>query len=664
MTSTSHHSRFRVAFGATALVLTSVAFAACSSDKVDGGDGDGDGDLASTGGTSGATGGTDGMGTGGTNDPGVPIEGNLAYRVDQFGYLPNEEKVAVIGVAVTGFDAPATFTGPGSTIEVRSVADDNVVYSGAPTEWNAGAEDVVAGDRGYWFDFSSVTAPGEYYLADVDLGHTSVPFRIAEDVYSEVLVQAMRTFFYQREGFAKEAPYADARWADGASHANDAKARSVFDKENAETERDVSGGWMDAGDQNKYVNFVNDVLPHLFYAYTHYPSAFTDDTNIPESGNGVADVIDEADWEVKYLLKMQDTDGGVFVKSGSDNYNDPSPPSADVRPRYYGAKCTSSTISFAAMIAEASVVYDTIPSMKDRVASLTTAAVAAWDYFQAQPARDLNCDQGEIKSGDADLNEAEQLGVALRASYWLWVATGEEAYHTYFSAHLTDVEGTKTDSWNPYRIENADVLLAYVGREDADPTTVTAIQAHLTSMAGMADYFSFADDKALYRAYMPDWSFHWGSTRPRVHVANMLTRMIDANVSTAEHATYLKRARQHAHWMHGVNALSKVYLTNMGEFGAENDCTEIFHTWFADGSEWDSTVDGAGPAPGYVPGGPSTSYVMDGGDATMTPPANQPGEKSYADFNDAARVSWAITENSITYQAPYIRMLASIIASR
>ena len=55
---------------------------------------------------------------------------------------------------------------------------------------------------------------------------------------------------------------------------------------------------------------------------------------------------------------------------------------------------------------------------------------------------------------------------------------------------------------------------------------------------------------------------------------------------------------------------------------------------------------------------------MDGGDATFSPPADQPGEKSYADFNDAQRVSWAITENSITYQAPYIRLLASIIASR
>ena len=642
--------------GAAALVLSFPVGVACSS----GGNSaaNGSGGLSGVGGGN-SIGGSDSGGTG------SGVGSKLRYRVDQFGYLTGEEKVAVIGVAVTGFNAPDAFTGPGSTIEVRSVADDSIVYSGAPVEWNAGQEDPNAGDRGYWFDFSAVTTPGEYYLADVERGETSVPFRIGNDVYDDVLVQAMRTFYYQREGFAKEAPYADARWTDGASHANDEKARSIFEPDNATTERDVSGGWMDAGDQNKYVTFVNDVLPHLLYAYSHYPTAFTDTTNIPESGNGVADIIDEADWELEYLLKMQDADGGVFIKSGSADWNDPSPPSSDTRPRYYGAKCTSSTISFAAMVAQAAVVYDTIPALSDRVASLGSAAESAWDHFSAQPELQTDCDNAEIKSGDADLTGEQQLEVALRASYWLWIATGKDVYHSYFRAHLTDLEGVGNSWWGPYRIENSDVLLEYLSQPGADSATKTTIEGYVGSMAATGDFFGFSNTQALYRAYMPDWSFHWGSTRPRVHVGNLVTRMIDAGVNTESHAIYLKRAQQHVHWMHGVNALSKVYLTNMGEHGAENDCTEIFHTWFTDGSNWDSSIDSLyGPAPGYVPGGPSTSYVSDGGDATMIPPAAQPGEKSYADFNDAARVSWALTENSITYQAPYIRLLASIIASR
>jgi len=230
---------------------------------------------------------------------------------------------------------------------------------------------------------------------------------------------------------------------------------------------------------------------------------------------------------------------------------------------------------------------------------------------------------------------------------------------------LTDLEGVQKSWWGPYRIENSDVLLDYLGQPGADDATKTTIQGYVTAMAGTADFFGFVDSQALYRAYMPSWAFHWGSTRPRVHVGNLVMRMIDDNLSPEHHAVYLKRARQHVHWMHGVNALSKVYLTNMREHGAENDCTEIFHTWFADGTDWDSSLTSKyGPAPGYVPGGPSLSYVNDGGDATMMPPAGQPGEKSYADFNDGARVSWAVTENSITYQAPYVRLLASIIASR
>ena len=377
------------------------------------------------------------------------------------------------------------------------------------------------------------------------------------------------------------------------------------------------------------------------------------------------DVIDELDWELQYLLKMQDTDGGVFIKSGSIDWNDPSPPSIDTRPRYYGAKCTSSTISFAAMVAQAAIVYETIPDLSSQVTSLVAAAELAWDHYAAQPALETACDNGEVKSGDADLTAEDQLEIALRASYWLWRATGDEAYHTYFSEHLSDLEGASLSWWGPYKIENSDVLLDYLSQPGADAATATAITGHINTMAGTADFFGFTDTEALHRAYMPDWAFHWGSSRPRVHVGNLVMRMIDADVVADSHPAYLKRARQHLHWMHGVNALGKVYLTNMGEYGAENDSTEIFHTWFADGTDWDSSVDSLyGPAPGFVPGGPSTSYVSDGGDATLTPPANQPGEKSYLDFNSADDVSWAITENSITYQAPYVRLLAAIIASR
>ena len=74
----------------------------------------------------------------------------------------------------------------------------------------------------------------------------------------------------------------------------------------------------------------------------------------------------------------------------------------------------------------------------------------------------------------------------------------------------------------------SDVLLEYLAQPGADAATVTAIEGHIASMAGTTDFFGTGHNQALYRAYMPDWSFHWGSTRPRVHVGNLVTRVLES----------------------------------------------------------------------------------------------------------------------------------------
>jgi len=140
-------------------------------------------------------------------------------------------------------------------------------------------------------------------------------------------------------------------------------------------------------------------------------------------------------------------------------------------------------------------------------------------------------------------------------------------------------------------------------------------------------------------------------------------------VSATDHPAFRKRALQHLHWLHGVNAIGEVYLSNMGEFGAEKSVDRFFHTWFAHGTVWDS-VSGSpkGPAPGYLAGGPNTSYGTeswyDPMCKTLSPPYGQPGEKSYKDFNEGwPEASYSVTENSIVYQSEYVRLLAAIIHS-
>jgi hypothetical protein len=138
-------------------------------------------------------------------------------------------------------------------------------------------------------------------------------------------------------------------------------------------------------------------------------------------------------------------------------------------------------------------------------------------------------------------------------------------------------------------------------------------------------------------------------------------------------AEAMNAASHYIHYLHGVNPLGKVYLSNMASFGAEDSVDQFYHSWFADGSTlWDS-VSGSthGPAPGFVVGGPNPQYSWDAGcpgvnaacgAAQLSPPAGQPAQKSYLDFNTSWPLnSWEVTENSNGYQTDYIRLLARFV---
>ncbi len=194
--------------------------------------------------------------------------------VDQFGYLPDSKKVAVIKNSRTGFDSTETFI-PGKTYALVDISNGNKVFEGESTPWNNGETDPSSGDQAWHFDFSAVTTPGEYYVLDTENNKKSFEFTIGEDVYNKVLRQAVRTFFYQRAGFKKEEKYTGPGWSDGASHIGplqDKNCRSFFDKDNPATEHDVSGGWYDAGDYNKYTSWTANYVVDLMKAYLENPT--------------------------------------------------------------------------------------------------------------------------------------------------------------------------------------------------------------------------------------------------------------------------------------------------------------------------------------------------------------------------------------------------------
>lgn len=593
----------------------------------------------------------------------IPVDRHLL--VDQFGYRPGDPKVAVIRNPQVGYDARDVFA-PGSSYQLRRAEDGEVVLTGAPKPWQDGQVQASSGDRGWWFDFSSVSTPGRYFVFDEQKKLRSPTFAIDATVYRDVLKAAMRTYYYQRSGFAKQAPYADACWTDAAAYLGknqDGEARDVTDRDNASKARNLSGGWFDAGDTNKYVTFALQPVHQLLAAYQQHPSVFTDDFNIPESGNGVPDVLDELKWETDWLKRMQYSDGSVALKVGAITYDSKSPPSSDTQPRYYVPACTSATIAAAGMYAHAAYVFRDFPKLADDAVELKKRAIAAWNNYQAAPSKQLDCDNGTVKAGDADLGAEDQNAAAVVAAIYLYGLTGQPAYGDYVKQHYKETKPYRDVGWTRYSPYEGEALLFYTTLPDADDTLKNAIlgDKRRDVAAGHQIYgFNPADD--LYRAFLHDPQYHWGSNQPRANYGNSNLDAVTYGLAS-DPAPYRIRAAEILHWFHGVNPFGMVMLSNMYGYGATSSVNQIFHAWFHPRSKvWkDARYSACGPAPGYVPGGPNRDAAANGVPTTLSPPTGQPPQKSYKDWNgDGPDSSWAVTEPAIYYQSAYVKLLAAI----
>ncbi|MCU0352669.1 MAG: glycoside hydrolase family 9 protein [Cytophagales bacterium] len=591
-------------------------------------------------------------------------------RIDQFGYRPQAKKVAVIVDPQTGYDANLSFNPSTGTnqYQVRKWDTDEAVFSGTLAPWNGGATDATSGDKAWWFDFSAVTATGSYYVFDVGRNVGSFKFDIREDVYADVLRVAVRMFYYNRCNHEKLAQHAGANWADGPSFVGanqDKAARSVTDRNNAATARDLSGGWWDAGDYNKYVTFARMPMHQLLEAYEENPSVWGDNYKIPESGNGIPDLLDELKWELDWLKKMQNPDGGSLVKMGALKDSDGQatlPPSTDPRPRYYyPGFCSSATITLAGVFAHAALVYKTIPSLTSYADDLKTRAVSAFNHYQANP-KSADCDDGTIQAGDADRTLAEQEQHAVQAAVYLYALTNDNTYKQYVDANYTKVKGVRDNWFGPYDVDVDGALLYYTKLAGATPATVAVIKEKKSNTAGYFDDAYKFSEKDPYRSQMPVSSYHWGSLNPRGCMASLNYDMITYGLDPANHDSYRLKAEETLHYFHGVNPFNMVYMTNMATYGGEKSVDEVYHSWFKEGSPWDNAKTSAkgGPAPGYVPGGPNKDYKPDDGSAcVLAPPCNQPVQKSYRSWNTVwPDASWEITEPAIYYQAAYIKALS------
>lgn len=186
-------------------------------------------------------------------------------------------------------------------------------------------------------DFSSLTAPGRYVVALPPYG-VSMPFDISDHAFRRPLMVLSSGLYHARCGIPLELPWTQflrgrEHELDGFVYDNETmmqwfkeglkgregvyagsdipRWRSTLEGEHVE----ATGGHHDAGDYGKYTHNGAKVVWAFFTAFDHFDKVILDhdDLGLPNSRNGVSDMLEEALWEVKWLMNMQDpTDGGVF----------------------------------------------------------------------------------------------------------------------------------------------------------------------------------------------------------------------------------------------------------------------------------------------------------------------------------------------------------------
>jgi endoglucanase len=589
--------------------------------------------------------------------------------VDQFGYLPDSEKIAVLRDPETGFDSADSYA-PGKSYQLIDAATKMSVSDLAPVAWKNGMVDKSSGDRAWRLDFSKVTTPGVYYVLDVDAKVRSDLFRIANGVYRPVLRHALRTFFYQRAGFEKKAEFAGQDWADGASHlgaGQDKNARLYGKTMDASTERDLSGGWYDAGDLNRYTPWTADYVVTLLRLYEETPAVFGDDFGIPESGNGESDLLDEVRFGLAHLVRMQSASGGCISVLGADGA---SPPSAAKGASVYGPETTNATIRTGIAFAWAARLFRSADAAF--ADDLLARATKAWEYAEANPAAKFE-NSGKVASGEQQSSDKEVALYKLGFAVALARAEAPDAakYKSFFETNYAGSGLSVLNGYNAaWELQLTELFLDYTRLPDADAKVKKALVDAFAGTIGSGDNLgALSGDPDPYLAHVADYT--WGSNSHKARTGALQYDVITFGIDSAKDADARRAAERYVHYLHGVNPLGIVYLSNMASAGAFKSASTFFHSWFADKSRWDEvSASSPGPAPGFLVGGPNPSYDWDGQcpgnaqcpSARPTPPYGQPAQKSYANFNDSWPVnSWSVTENSDGYQVAYLRLLSKFV---
>lgn len=548
-----------------------------------------------------------------------PVDDRI--HINQSGLHPNEFK----GVVVSGDLKAATF---------EIVNENNRTVFSAPLDhfgFDADSQEEIW--RG---DFTAFRLPGVYRVKVGDRGF-SFPFTISRNANQKLTVLASRWLYLQRSGIEVADPIT------GVKHREDHKSLALLrDARGVHRHHrvDTSGGWWDAGDYGRYVPSAASTIMSLLYAYHFNPRLFADGSlHIPESGNGVPDLLDEMRWELDWLLKMQRSDGAVHHKTATRDYSEKDP-SEDNQKIYLFDVSSQATAQFAGAVSEASIVYRRYDApFADR---LLKAAERAWQWLQQNPDK---YPLGGFKNPDDENGgdyaiSGDEAALQFWAAGCLFHATGNEVYGNEFARLWARRDQTKEIYGLSWSDGYAFGMFAYLNTSVGDPSLKELIKEVVSKQSrSIVSTIESNGYRVALKGDQPPFGYQWGST---CLALNYATYLLLANEYLPQ-PEFVNGAASQLSWVLGVNSLNKAFITGVGG----NPVRSPHHVL--------SIVRGEA-VPGAVTEGPNAMLV--GGDPVLKSmfKANVPFSKRYADDDG----SWATNEPTIDANAAFIAVAARL----
>ncbi len=467
--------------------------------------------------------------------------------------------------------------------------------------------DEASGDEVALVNLGELKA-GRYTLESTEGKRT---LTVSEKPWKAVTNALIKGLYYQRCGCELKPEHAGI-YSHPACHtapAADWEDRSVL--------RRVTGGWHDAGDYGKYVGPGAVTVGHMLYAWKLFPEGCGDDLNIPETGNGMPDILNEARYELEWMLQMQRSDGAFHHKLTKARFAPFIMPQDDKEPEYLMPIGHCATASACACLALAYRVYGAFDeAFANR---MLLAARRAWDWLMKHttdyvPFRNP---EGVFTGWYGEKTDKDD---RFWAACEMFAATGETEYRA--EAERLYAEGQQLTAFGWADVGGMGALCCLFDLGDkAGEVLYNRLKEDFLRQSEEA--LKLSQESGYGTALAPN-KYEWGSILPIL--SNAMAMIMNALLTGQEKMQ--NAALKQWDYALGMNALDICFVTGFGE-------KRVMHPHHrpsdADGIEE--------PVPGLISGGPNNlmTFPMTKEKMGDTPPAKYYVEETFsADTNEIA----------------------------